>query len=172
MNSASSWKNAISSASDARTFGRCTFTITSRPSRRRGGVHLSQARRAERLGIERREQLAQPAAQLLLDRALHLLEGDRADVVLQPLELLDVRLGKQVRPRGQHLAELHVRRSQLDEPFAKAGRLLVALGELLGRQLGLVVADEGDQSLLSRDVAKTEAREQADDGGEAGQVRG
>jgi len=47
----------------------------------------------------------------------------------------------------------------------------VSLGELLGRQLGFVVTDERDQALLPRHVAEAEAREETDDGGDAGQVR-
>ena len=49
----------------------------------RGGVHLAEARGAERLVVEVVEQLADAAAELLLDRLLDVVERDRADVVLQ-----------------------------------------------------------------------------------------
>jgi hypothetical protein len=73
-------------------------------------VHLAKAGRAEGLAIEPVEQLAQPSAQLLLDRTLDVFDRDRTDVVLQPFELADVWLGQEIGTRGQELAELHVRR--------------------------------------------------------------
>src|SRR5688572_17112272 len=78
-------------------------------------MNLSEAGRPERLGIELGEQLADPAVQLLLDRLLHVLEGDLADVILKLRELPDVRGRKQVRARRQHLSQLDVGRAELDE---------------------------------------------------------
>ncbi len=59
---------------------------------KRGRMRLAEARRCERLVVERRKQLADAAAELLLDDVFDVGERDRADVVLQALELLDVGL--------------------------------------------------------------------------------
>ena len=56
-------------------FGRCTLTTTRPPVAQLRGVHLSEARRAERLGVERREQLADPRAELRLDDLFDVVDG-------------------------------------------------------------------------------------------------
>src|SRR5688572_9696905 len=63
-------------------------------------VNLAEAGAAQRLLLERFEQLADAGAQLLLDALLDLLEVHRRDIVLEVLELLDVRHRQEIRPRG------------------------------------------------------------------------
>jgi hypothetical protein len=125
-------------------------------------VRLAEARRGERLVIERLEQLADPSAELLLNDLLDVGEGNRADVVLEVLKLLDVRLGNEIGSRRQDLPELHVRGSELDESFAKGGRargLPVAVHDVRG---GRFLGHEVDQPLLAGEVAEAVPREQPD----------
>ena len=85
-----------------------------------GGMHLSQAGRAERLPLEHREQLAQATAELLLDDVLDVARrgiGSTSSWSFSSSSMYGG--GKQVGPRGEHLAELDVRRSELDEALAK-----------------------------------------------------
>ena len=89
-------------------------------------------------------------------------EGHRADVVLQVLELLDVRLGKEIGARRQHLAELHVRGPELDEPLAERDGALD--GAVAVRRIG-AAASSGEssiESLLPGEVAQAVAGEQPD----------
>ncbi len=53
-------------------------------------VRLAEAGRRQRPGLEGGEQLAHAAVQLLVNRALDILEGDLADIVLEPGELPDI----------------------------------------------------------------------------------
>ncbi len=134
-----------------------------------GGVHLPQARAPQRLGVEGGEQLPQPPTQLLLDQLLHLGQGDRLHVVLQPRELAHI-LGRQhVGARGEHLAELHVRRPELHQPLTERHRLPGARRALLLLG-GVVVGHEPAQAALPDDVAQSVPGQEPDDGGEAGNV--
>jgi hypothetical protein len=59
-----------------------------------------------------------------LDHGAHDVERHRRNVVDEPAQLLDVRVGQQVRPRGEDLTELDERRAELLERLAElAGAL-------------------------------------------------
>ena len=140
------------------------------PVAQRGVVDLPEARAAERLRIELREQLADARAELLLDDLLDLGEGNRIDVVLEMLQLVDVGLGQEIGPRGQHLAELDVRRAELDESLAERACALddaVAVG---GWLFFGVVSGEPFDPLPLREILEAVAREQADRRGETRQI--
>ena len=95
-------------------------------------MHLSDRSARERLSVDSGEHIA---AELVIDRAAKLLEWHRRRVVDELRELVDVLVGKQVRPRGQQLAELEVRGPEL----------LEALAELLRGFTGRrAVADDAD----------------------------
>src|SRR5688500_9407298 len=78
------------------------------PVAKERGVDLAEARAPQRLLLERFEQLADASAQLLFDALFDLLEVHRRDIVLEVLELIDVRQGQEIRPRGEHLAQLDI----------------------------------------------------------------
>src|SRR5437868_9921443 len=82
-----------------------------------GRVDLAKARRAKWRLFERREQLAESPAQLVLNDVLDLIDRDLIDVVLKFFELVDVGPGNQIRSRRENLSELDVSRAQLDESF-------------------------------------------------------
>ena len=103
------------------------------PSAQASAMHLAKARRAQRLRVEEVEQLAQARTELRLDRLLDVLEGDRTHVILERLQLADVRRRKQIRTCGQHLSELDVRRPKLDEPLPKANRMRLHVGRFVRR---------------------------------------
>jgi hypothetical protein len=82
------------------------------PVRQEGAVDLCDRRGRERLRVEPRERAL---AEVLPDDPLDVRERKRRHLVHEPAELLDVDVGKEVRPRREQLAELQVRRSQLLE---------------------------------------------------------
>jgi hypothetical protein len=153
-------------------------------------VHLPEARAAERLVVERGEQLPDAPAELRLDRRLDLGEPDRRHVVLQLLQLADVGRGQQVRARRQHLPELHVGRPELHEPLAEGLRPLgaravaalavaaLAVAALAARADRLrpvarrVVDGDPVQPLLPGEVGEPVTREQADRRRETREVAG
>ncbi len=106
----------------------------------RGGVHLADRRRGQRLLAEPGKQLFQRLAQLAFDHRPHRLGRISRRVFLQLLQLLGQRQTDQVGPRAEHLAQLDERRPELRErqPDARLGRLAsqrisrAALEELLG----------------------------------------
>ncbi len=94
------------------------------PVSQRCFVHLTEAGAPQRLGVELTEQLADAGAELLLDGLLDHRKGERIDIVLKVLELPDVRFGEKVGAGGQHLSELDVRRTELDEALAECASTL------------------------------------------------
>ena len=140
------------------------------PAAKPRAVHLPEARRTERLRIEEIEQLAQPSAELRLDRRFDVAERNRPHVVLERFQLADIGRRQQIGSRGQHLPKLDVRGAQLDEPPLEAHRVRLAIGGFIGRQLVIVAGAESEQSLLPGDIAEAIAREQPDDRREARQV--
>src|SRR5437868_5460567 len=82
-------------------------------------VYLTEAGAAERLRLERSEQLADARVQLFFDARLDFLERHRRHVVLQMRQLLDIGLGEQIRARRENLTELDVSGPQLHQPFAE-----------------------------------------------------
>lgn len=131
-------------------------------------VDLAQARRPDRILLDVLEQLAHAGAELGFDGVNHVVPGDRVDVVLQLLELQDVGFREQVRSRGEHLAELDVRGTELDESLAERHRLVrrSAVSRVL------VVGYQGAQSAAVREVGEAVAREQADRGSQPWQIAG
>ena len=96
-------------------------------------VHLAETRGAERLVGEVGEELTDSRAELALDDLLDLARGDWVDVVLELFQLLDVRRRQEIGPHGQHLPELDVRRSELDQSFPKRQCLLWRAAVGVGR---------------------------------------
>ena len=72
-------------------------------------MDLRDRRRGDRRRVQGREDLGGRPAVLLAQDLLDLVESERADVVAQGRELVDIRLGQQVRPGGEELAQLHER---------------------------------------------------------------
>ena len=88
-------------------------------------MDLGDRGRRERFRIEPRERVG---AEVVPDDPLDLRKRKRRHLVHEPAELLDVDVGKQVRPRREQLAELQVRRPELlqrepelDRAFARRG---------------------------------------------------
>ena len=132
------------------------------PVAQRGRVRLAEARGGERLVLERLEQLADAAAELLLDDLLDVGERHGADVVLQLLELLDVRSGirsgrvDSTWPSFMYAgpsSTSRLRNATARSIGAVAVRRFVSRG-FLGREL--------DEPLLPREIAQAVAREQPD----------
>jgi hypothetical protein len=90
-----------------------------------GAMHLAQRRRRHRDRLELGEGLGEPDPELRADDGLHVHERKGLDLVLEPGQRFHVGEGKDVRPRGEELAELDERRPHLLE----VGREV--LGELL-----------------------------------------
>src|SRR5205085_12422905 len=67
-------------------------------------------------------------AQLLVDPLPDLLERHWGSVVYELRELVDVDVGKEIRPRRQQLAELDVRRPELFESLAELLRRFAGRG--------------------------------------------
>jgi hypothetical protein len=80
---------------------------------RRRPVDLGDARRGQRLRLDAREGLLRGAAQACLDLRPHGLERDGSDRVLKEPQLRHELARKQIRTRGENLAELHERRSEI-----------------------------------------------------------
>src|SRR6185503_11316980 len=106
-------------------------------------------------------------AKLLFDAVHDVFDGDWIDVVLQLLELLDVRRRQEIRPGGQDLSELDVRRSELDEAFAKRARCVGRSAKILAR---FRLVSDALQSLLFREVSEAVAGEQPDGGRESREI--
>ena len=135
-------------------------------------MHLSKTGAAERLGLELGEQLAEACAELLLDCLFDDGEGKRSDVVLEVLELPDLRLAKEIRTRREHLPELDVRRPEIHEALPEPSCPLddavpVAGGMLLG-----ILGGEPLDPLALREILQPIAREEADRRGETRQISG
>jgi hypothetical protein len=134
-------------------------------SRKNCGVHLSEARRAQRLALEFLEQLAHPATQLALDDLFDLIKRDRRDLVLEFLELVDVGLGDQIRSRREHLAELDVGGTELYEPFPERNRLFrrASIPAAL-----LLFRDKPTESIPVSEIAESVSGKEPHGGGEPG----
>ena len=140
--------------------GRWTLTTTSRPSRSAAACAWPRLAVASGSWSNDENSLLMRPPSCSCDRVFDVGEGDRADVVLQSLKLLDVVLGNEVRASGEHLPELHVRRTELHQPLAKRDGAVggaVAVG-----RLSSLFGSEVDQPLLARKVAQAVAREQPD----------
>src|SRR6185436_14071000 len=131
------------------------------------GVHLSEAGRAQGFSLELLEQLADPRLQLGFDRSFDFLVRDRRHVVLELLELLDVRLRNEVRARGEDLPEFDVCRPELHETLAELDGLLRRDAVAV---LALVFFDESAKPGFVGEVAEPVLREQTDCGSEPGEV--
>ena len=130
-------------------------------------VDLAQARASQRFLLERCEQLTDTRMQLLLYRLLHNLVGHWRDFVLEVLELVDVLLWKKVGPRGQHLTELDVGGSELDQALAKRlglGGRFFAVRCVSSRDVGAI---EIEQPLSAREIAQAVVGKQPERRGEA-----
>ena len=122
--------------------------LAARPQQ--AAVNLGDRGTGERLLVEPREDLE---PDLLVDDPARLVERERRHVVDQPLEFLDVDVRKQIRPRGQHLAELDEGRPELFQPFAER------LGSLTGRRAvadGADLPEHAQQPAAARDTANLE----------------
>ena len=95
---ASHERAAMSSRNSCATRGRCTFTTTSSPVRRPGGVHLGDRGRRDGGLVEPLEQLLERAAEVDLDDGPHVVERLRRHLVAQELELRDQLVGEQPSP--------------------------------------------------------------------------
>ena len=100
------------------------------PARQRGGVHLRDAGRRQRRGVEGLEGVADVARELLLDPRTRALAVERRHPVLQQGQLFGDVGRDQVAPGGQDLAELHEDRAQFlqRQPQARTPRLCGDLG--------------------------------------------
>ena len=87
--------------------------------RQHRAVHLADRRGRDRLLLELEEQPLDRLPELLADRALDVLERERAHVVLQRPELGDDVRRNDVGPGREQLAELHERRAELVEHLAQ-----------------------------------------------------
>src|SRR5262249_45429867 len=72
--------------------------------------------------------------------------------------------------RGEHLSELHVGGSELDQPLAEGGRLVRRRRAVALDVVGL--GSDAAKPLLSREGGEAGAREEADGGREVGEVLG
>ena len=98
--------------------GRRTFRATIRPSRRTARWTCEiDAEATGVASIDAKISRGRPAVFLAQDR-LDLVEWERADIIAQRRQLVGVRLGEQVGPGAQQLAQLHERRPQVlaDQP--------------------------------------------------------
>ena len=86
----------------------------------RGPMHLAERCRRKRLGIEGEERLRQPHLEVVFYRLLHLRERHRLDIVLKAAQGFEICRRQQVRPRGEHLAQLHERGTELLEVFRQS----------------------------------------------------
>ena len=77
--------------------GRWTLMTTERAVAELRGVDLRDRRRRERLGLDVDEVRGLLGAELLVERALDVLERERLHAVEDLLELLDVRVGEHAR---------------------------------------------------------------------------
>ena len=132
MNTASSWKNSRSSASDARMCGRCTFTTTSRPPRMRAPCTCPRLAVPSGSGSKKSNSLLirPPSSSSMICSTSSNGMGPTSSWSVSSSRMYG--LGQQVRAGGEHLAELHVRRSELDEPLPEADGVRLLLGDLLG----------------------------------------
>ena len=101
--------------------GRRTFSATIRPSRRTARWTCEIDAEATGVGSIVGEDLRGRPAVLLAQDRLDLVERERPDVVAQGRELVDVRLGEQVGPGAEELAQLHERRPEVLADHAGAG---------------------------------------------------
>src|SRR4051812_5983129 len=122
-------------------------------------MHLRDGGRGDRLRIDARERAREPHVEILVEDLLNLGEWKGRDVVLQPRERLTVRLRDDVRPRGEKLRELDVRRPKLLDVLRELARLrdlrLVGVVHLLREELR--EACPGDE--IPAPIAEQEHRE-------------
>src|SRR5207253_11475895 len=86
------------------------------PVLQQGRVHLGDRGARKRLSVDAGEGIG---AKLLVDRLPNLLKCNGGSGIYQLRELVDVNIRKEIRPRGQQLAELDVRRPELFQSLAK-----------------------------------------------------
>ena len=77
-----------------------------------GAMHLRHRRGSDRLGLEAREQCVERPAELALDDAPHVVEGEGRDLIAQPCQLVDQRTRQQVGACGRDLPHLDERRPE------------------------------------------------------------
>jgi hypothetical protein len=113
-------------------------------------VHLRDGGGGHGLVREFGEDLVDGSAQLPLDDRVGLLVGERLDVGVQQGELGDERLGEQVDPGGEQLAELHEGGSQPLQRLAQAngdlglfGGVFFALGVGVGEVAEALLEQDG-----------------------------
>ena len=139
-----------SSSTSCSIRGRRILTTTSRPVRSRPPWICAIEAHASGCSSSRAK-ISSPISSSTIRRSLF--ERERRHVVDELLELLDVDVRQQVRPRRQHLPELDEGGAELLQPFAKRSRALTR------RRL---VADRPDlgqhaqQPAASRDAANLE----------------
>lgn len=131
-----------------------------------GGVDLTEAGAAERLLGEAREELADTGVELLLDGRFDHLERHRGNVILEMLELVDVRFGQQIGSGREYLTELDVGGAELDQPLAKRFRL-VSRALIDGSVVVERRALEAQQALAIGEIAQAVVGEEPDRGDEA-----
>ena len=86
--------------------GRCTFTATSRPSWVRRAMHLRDARRRHRFGIEVREERLERRAEIVLEDRADLLPRSGRHAVLELRQFLGPDRREQIDPRREQLPDL------------------------------------------------------------------
>ena len=81
-------------------------------------MDLGDRRRGDRRRVDRGEDLRGRPAEFLPQDLLDLVERERANIITKPDQLVDIRLGEQVRPGAQQLPQFHKSRSEIleDEP--------------------------------------------------------
>ena len=102
--------------------GRWTLMTTERAVAQLRGVDLRDRRGRELLGLDVDEVRGLLGAELLVERALDVLERERLHAVEDLLELLDVRVGEHARRRRDDLAELDERRAHVLAQHAEEHR--------------------------------------------------
>jgi hypothetical protein len=116
------------------------------PVRELRTVDLRNRRCGERLRIDLREEVA---VELFVQHLLDLRERHRRYLVDEPRQLLDVDIGKQVRPRREELAELDVRRAELFERIAELASAFDRSRTLAGHS---DLAQDAEEPATARDA--------------------
>jgi hypothetical protein len=105
--------------------GRWTLTDDLPPVAQGGPMDLAERGGRDRLLLEGRKGLGDLDPELRGDDGMRLFIGEGLDLVLEPREGLQERGRQQVGPRGEELAQLHVRGAEL---LQIGGQLLGRLG--------------------------------------------